>query len=402
MNTNIQSVQGTAQLASDAVVGITNTVERMHETFARHPLPWSSKSSTPTGAHGAIASGVYSAIRGVNQVLRKGIERSLAHIPETPGVARRSSAQIKAAAALNGVFGDHLEATDNPLATHMCLMTPGHVLNLNSEVPATSVPRTSAHLVVFVHGLGLSELSWNQPEAPGLGGRLKDELDCTPLYLRYNTGLHISTNGKELAEVLEQLCETWPVRIESLSLVGHSMGGLVIRSACWYAQQTKNRWLQNLQRVVCMGSPHHGAPLEKAGHLLDLVMQKTPYTEPLAFGRQRSAGIKDLRHGALLDEDWQGHDPDESRPDTRRTVPLLSNVEYFFVAATLGRDLHDPVGHLLGDLLVRLDSAVGSHRDDLKKLHIKSENCQVFHEKNHFDLLHNDAVHGQIIEWFSP
>ena len=148
-----------------------------------------------------------------------------------------------------------------------------------------------------------------------------EELGCTPLYLRYNTGRHISTNGQEFAQLLEQLCEAWPVPVESLSLIGHSMGGLVIRSASWYAQQAQSTWLQHLQRVVCLGTPHHGSPVERAGHALDRAMQRIPYTEPLALGRRRSAGIKDLRHGDLLDEDWQGHHPDRHRPDTAGWFP---------------------------------------------------------------------------------
>lgn len=402
MNRSIQTVQGAARLVFDSVEGITNIVEQMHETIARHPLPWSPQPSEATRAHGLIASAVYSVIRGANGALREGVEGSLGFIPDSVGVSHRSSAEIKTAAALNGAFGDHLEATGNPLATPMSLMTPRHLLTLNREALQASMPQASPHLVVLVHGLSLSELSWSRKGAPNLGGRLQDELGCTPLYLRYNTGRHISTNGQELAELLERLCEAWPVPVESLSLVGHSMGGLVIRSACWHAERAESSWLQQLHRVVCLGTPHHGSPLEKAGHALDVAMQKIPYTAPLALGRHRSAGIKDLRHGNLLDEDWQGHDPDQPRPDTRRVVPLLRGVKYYFAAATLGRDLHDPLGHVLGDLLVRLDSAVGSHNDDLRKLDIEPENCRVFHEKNHFDLLDDERVHRQIIEWFEP
>jgi pimeloyl-ACP methyl ester carboxylesterase len=301
---------------------------------------------------------------------------------------------------LNGAFGDHLEATDNPLATPMSLMTPQQPLTLTAAALAASLPHASPHLVVLVHGLSMSELGWSRKGMPCIGARLQDELAVTPLYLRYNSGRHISTNSQQFAGLLEQLCEAWPVPVESLSLVGHSMGGLVIRSACWYAGQAQYTWLQRLQRVVCLGTPHHGSPLEKAGHALDVAMQKIAYTAPLAFGRHRSAGIKDLRHGNLLDQDWQGHNPDQPRPDSRRLVPLLPHVDYYFAAATVGRDEHDPLGHFLGDLLVRLDSAIGAHKDDLRKLSIKPENCRVFHQKNHLDLLDDERVHRQIIDWF--
>jgi pimeloyl-ACP methyl ester carboxylesterase len=200
--------------------------------------------------------------------------------------------------------------------------------------------------------------------------------------------------------MLQQLCDAWPVPVESISLIGHSMGGLVIRSACSYAGRDRARWLPSLRRVVCLGTPHHGSPLEKAGHAFETAMRKLPYAEPMLLGRLRSAGIRDLRHGALLDEDRQGHHPDEKKPDQHKVVPLVPGVDYYFAAASLGRDERDPLGHLLGDLLVRPDSAVGIHRNELKRLKVRPENCRVFHEKNHFDLLDDAHVQQQVVDWF--
>ncbi|MEP5766718.1 MAG: alpha/beta fold hydrolase [Halieaceae bacterium] len=400
MSASIQTVHGTTRLAFDAVEGITNSVEKMHETIARHPMPWSKPPAAPSRAHGLIASAVYATIRATNSTLRGGVDLGFGLLPEAGDSAPGSSTEIKMTAALNGAFGDHLEVTDNPMATDMGLRTSQQPLTLAPDAIAAALPQASPQLVVFVHGLSLSELSWHGVAGPSLGEQLQSNLDCTTLYLRYNTGRHISSNGQDLAQLLSELCAAWPVPVESLSLVGHSMGGLVIRSACWYAEQTQSNWLEQLQRVVCLGTPHHGSPVERLGHALDVLMQKTQYTEPLAFGRQRSAGIKDLRHGNLLDEDWQGHHPDQPRPDTRQLVPLLPGVDYYFAAATIGRDKSDPVGHVLGDLLVRLDSAVGTHHDDLRKLHIKPENCAIFHEKHHFDLLSDAKVHQQIVDWF--
>lgn len=402
MNTSLETLRGTTRLAFDSAEGITNTVEKMHETIARAPLPWTPQPGQATRAHGLIASGVYAAIRGVNAALRAGVDTGFRLVPGTGGPVTPASAETRMVAALNGAFGDHLETTGNPLATAMTLMTPRQALTLEPEALARQLCDASPHLVVLIHGLSLSELSWSRKGTTSLGDRLQDELGCTPLYLRYNTGRHISTNGRELAALLEQLCDAWPVPVQSLSLIGHSMGGLVIRSACWYAEEAQASWLEQLKRVVCLGTPHHGSPLERAGHAFDVAVQKTPYTAPLAFGKRRSVGIKDLRHGNLLDEDWQGHHPDQPRPDSRRKVPLLPDVDYYFAAATIGRHKNDPLGHILGDFLVRLDSAVGSHRDELKSLDIKAENCRVFHEKNHFDLLSDERVQRQVIEWFSP
>lgn len=402
MKTSIQTLHGGSQLIFDAVEGITNTVERMHETIARHPLPWSQQPAELSRAHGFIASTVYCAVRSVNDVLREGADKAFGLLPKRTGDnTAQSAAEICAIAALNGAFGDHLESTGNTLALPMILTTPSRQLQLNREALTTALPQASPHLVIMLHGLSMSELSWGRKEPGCIGRLLREELGYTPMYLRYNSGRHISTNGREFAEILEQLCDVWPVPVESISLIGHSMGGLLIRSACWYADETGSTWLNHLKRVVCLGTPHHGSPVAKAGHALNVAMEKIPYVEPLAFGRRRSAGIKDLRHGDLLDEDWQGYHPDHDRPDTRQPVPLLPDVDYFFAAATLGQDEHDPLGHALGDILVRLDSAMGSHSDNLRHLNINPENCRVFHEKSHLDLLSDGQVHRQIVEWFS-
>lgn len=400
MINSTSTAQGSTRLIFDSIEGITTAVEQMHETIAAGPLVFTPRGGKTTGAHGPIASSIYTAIRGVNGLLREGADHTFKLLPQQASTADQSSAAVRSIAALNGAFGDHLEATGNALAIPMALRTPDGELEINRDALATAIPRPSPNLVVLVHGLSLSELSWRRQGDPCIGSRLQEELDCSPLYLRYNTGRHISTNGRELSQLLQDLCAAWPVPVESLSLIGHSMGGLVIRSACWYAQQGEASWLQQTRRIVCLGTPHHGSSVAKAGHALDVAMQKIPYTAPLAFGKHRSAGIKDLRHGDLLDEDWQGHHADQPRGDTRRAVPLLPEVDYYFAAATLGADLGDPLGHLLGDLLVRMDSAVGSHKNTLKKLHIEPGNCRVFHEKNHFDLLNDTRVHQQILEWF--
>jgi len=382
---SLRSIQGGARLVFDSVAGITNAVEGVHKSIVRGP----------------IAASVYALIRGINAGLRLGVDCSLALLPDSRDDKHTgSAAELRAIAALNGAFGDHLQATANPLAIPMTLLCDGVALSLEPEALATALPRPSNHLVLMVHGLGMSELGWSRPGAPPIGTSLQQSLDCTPLYLRYNSGRHISSNGRELAALLDVLFNVWPVPIESLSLIGHSMGGLVIRSACWYAADSQSSWLPALRRVVCLGTPHHGAPLEWAGHALDLVLQQTPFTRPLALGRYRSAGIKDLRYGNLLDEDWQGWHPDRPGRDRRKPVPLLPDVDYYFVAATLGAHLRDPLGVLLGDMLVHHRSAVGYHRDKSRRLNVKPEHCRVFHERNHFDLLSDPLVHQQLIAWW--
>ncbi|TGD75111.1 alpha/beta fold hydrolase [Mangrovimicrobium sediminis] len=374
------TLHGGALLTLDIARGVTTAVERLHGTIARQAsgglLAASGRSAGP------VAGLVYRTIRGSTNGLRFALDQLGSQFASGEEPRDR---ELPAIAALNGVCGDFLAASGNPLALPMSFQA------------AHQDAIASGDIVVMVHGLGLSERNWL--DESGLGGRLRSDLGATPIYLRYNTGRHISTNGREFSRMLEELCAGWPVPVNSLTLVGHSMGGLVIRSACRYAQRENRRWLEQLRGVTCLGSPHHGAPLEKAGAALDRVLLTLPYTAPLAFGARRSAGVKDLEYGNLLDEDWQGLRHDAPSADRRENVPLVPGVEYLFIAASVGKHSRDPMGHLFGDLLVRLDSASGEHRDPQRRLPVEPRCLRVFHEKNHFDLLRDTRVHECIVEW---
>lgn len=401
MSTDMKAIQGGTRLLFDVIQGITNTVEQMHKTAAQASLSLEGSTPKTNQSDGAVAARVYNTIRAVNGGLREGLDRSFGLLPKDSGQSSESNASTRMTAALNGFVGDHLEDTGNVLATSMTLRTPELVLDLDPAALSATLPEATGHLVVLVHGLGLSELSWRRKDQPDIGSHLRQDLGYTPLYLRYNTGRHVSSNGQQLAQMLDQLCAGWSVPVQSVSLIGHSMGGLVLRSACCYAERNDAAWLQQLQRVVCLGTPHHGAPLEKFQHMFESLMQKVPHADPYLFGKVRSVGIKDLRHGALLDEDWQGHGPEGPSKDVRQVVPLVQGVEHHFVAASIGQNAHDPLGQLLGDLLVRQGSAVGSHADELRKLTIKPENCRVFHDCNHFDLLDDQQVLALVLRWFA-
>ena len=61
-----------------------------------------------------------------------------------------------------------------------------------------------------------------------------------------------------------------------------------------------------LREIVFLGTPHHGAPLERAGHGVDVLLDATPFSRPFAqIGKLRSAGILDLRHGHVQEADWR-------------------------------------------------------------------------------------------------
>lgn len=394
-------IRGSTQLALDCVSGVTSTAENMHRTIARTSTAWLDGISG-FGPLEQIRNPVtYSVIRAVSDALNTGVSRSFAFFDGHLDLSGLAPEESRWVSALNGVCGDHLEATGNVLAVPMSLVTPSGDLDLASGDLSDQLPGAGPDIVIMVHGLGLSEQSWWRRDHPDIGECLNRELGFTPVYLRYNTGRHISTNGQELAGLLDDLCAAWPVPVESLSLVGHSMGGLVIRSACWYADIEQQPWLASLRQVLFLGTPHHGSPLEKAGSFIEAILETNPYAEPLMLGRKRSAGVKDLRHGNLLDEDWQGRDSDSLLRGSRRVVPLLPGVDYYFAAASLGSHESDLKGRVLGDLLVRLDSALGTGSRELHSLNVNPENCRVFLEKDHFDLLDDKRVQRQAIDWFA-
>jgi pimeloyl-ACP methyl ester carboxylesterase len=186
----------------------------------------------------------------------------------------------------------------------------------------------------------------------------------------------------------------YPVPVEEITLVGHSMGGLVVRSAAHYAREHDEPWVAHLRHVACIGSPHLGAPLEKAVNVLTNILRKVDAAGahvPAELLDSRSAGVKDLRYGYTIDEEWEGKDPDEVFADARRNVPLVDGVGYYFLAATIARDPEHPLGQLLGDLMVRLPSASGEAPEHARRIHFSGGT--VFPGMNHIHIANHPEVY---------
>ena len=264
------------------------------------------------------------------------MDAALAQFGSMLGDAEPSRPRGAVLSALNGVVGDHFVETGNPLAIPMRLRANGMPLQLKRRTIAAEISQPSGRLAILVHGLCLNERHWNR-KGHDHGTALARDLDYTPLYLHYNTGLHISTNGRSFAEMLDVLVKQWPVPIEELTIVGHSMGGLVARSACHYAMEAGYVWRSRLRNLIFLGTPHHGVPLERVGQWADFLIGKNRYTAPFArLGRIRSAGITDLRYGNIVDEDWDGHDRFSHAGDTRQIVPLPPDVRCYAIAGCAG------------------------------------------------------------------
>jgi len=390
-------LRGVSRMAIDATTGLADLVEVLQNRIARGPA----KLGGPLveGAVHGITRLVYASIRGITRAIGGGLDAVLAQLSPLLGEMESSPAREQLVAALNGVLGDYLAETQNPLAIDMKVRQDGKPLDLAALAAGSGAQHKN--LLVLVHGLCLNDLRW-QRDGHDHGAALGRDLGYLPVYLHYNTGLHVSTNGQAFAQQLETLVAAWPGPLESLAIVAHSMGGLVTRSAFHYGTTAKQAWPQTLRKIVFLGTPHHGAPLERSGQWIDVLLGATPYTAPFRrLGRARSAGITDLRHGSILDEEWQGRDRFAHSADLRRPVPLPQGVACFAIAAHLGSAGGERDAHPLGDGLVPIASALGRHKDPRFDLDFPPAQTWIAHETNHLDLLSRPAVYQHLREWLA-
>jgi hypothetical protein len=284
----------------------------------------------------------------------------------------------------------------------MSLRWQGRVISPLTPPQANEV---TGKILIVIHGLCMNDLQWTSltsVDPVNHATAIEHALGYSPVYLRYNTGLHVSQNGHELASQLEALLASWPVPVTCLSLLAHSMGGLVARSAVYAATRDGLAWLRQLKHLVFLGTPHHGAPLERAGNWIDALLGSTPYSRPFAkLVQLRSAGVTDLRYGHVLDADWQGHDRFRHRPDSRIPLPLPEGVASFSVAATLAAKRGALADRLLGDGLVPLPSALGQHADAQRQLHFAPGHQHIAYRTSHMQLLSSPEVTQQLLKWLA-
>jgi len=370
----------------DATVGTIGVVERIHRTIQARPAAFG---EATRGSPGGIAGQVYGAVRGGARLLGSGIDAALGTVAHLLPDADTGPGRDAVVAALNGACGDYLARTGNPLAIEMSLRLRGRPIDAarpaDSILAAAGIP-AAGRLLILVHGLGRNDLQWRR-RGHDHGDVLAEELGCTVLYLRYNSGLPIGENGRAFSALLETLVGEWPCALDELAIVGHSMGGLVARSACFYAGEQGHAWPERLRKLVFLGTPHHGSPLERGGQRLDQVLDLSPYSAPLTrLGKARSAGIQDLRHGTIT----------TGGPDF---VPLPEGVECYAAAATLASRRSVLAERLVGDGLVPLDSALGRHPDAARTLGFAKSHQWIGYETGHLELLSRPEVCAQLRAW---
>jgi pimeloyl-ACP methyl ester carboxylesterase len=367
-----EQLRAAAKLVTQATIGVTNIAEGVHRSVKRTMfLEKKSETTATSGLTGLI----YKSIRGTTGLVGTAIDKALLAIE--PMLSQPNTAPIESnsyqafLAALNGVMGDRLSADNNPLATDMSLRSTSDV---NGE-----------KILIVIHGLCMNDLQWtsmhegveiNHAEA------VAKAHGFTPIYLRYNTGKPIEENGAELSRRLEELVSTLSISnklaIKEINVLVHSMGGLVIRSAAHHADQSASKllWRKKLKRIAFLGTPHHGAPLEKAGHWIDLILGSTPYSKPfVALTKLRSAGINNLRDGLAY--------------------PLPENVALLAIAACTTAKRTTATDRISGDGLVSVNSALGTD------LRFRQEDTKVFLKMNHMQLLSRPEVAKPLITFFS-
>jgi pimeloyl-ACP methyl ester carboxylesterase len=419
-----KTLRGSVKLAFDAVDAATHIVEGMYRNIAAAPWPLS---EAPEGPARGISGFVHESIRRVNKVTHRASDWILAHMSPIldrkllPGPHREA-----VISALNGICGDHLARSGNTLAIPMQLrvllppLAPPEETPPEQKVPFANLfevekrpveihPQATAlsengfspgrRLLILVHGLSMNDREWtshqhNHAEA------LAENNDYSPVYVLYNSGRNVSTNGRELCNQLTGLLGTWPVLVDSITFIGFSMGGLLTRSAMHIAKNEGHAWLDKVDKAAYVGTPHHGAVMERGGYWLQKGLTFSPYTAPLsALGRIRSAGITDLRHGNVSDDDWQHHDEHEDNSDHRQPTPLAGGITHYAIAATLSRRPGERIGKLLGDGLVHPSSATGRHKDQDHNLAFPAGHTRIIYGLGHLAMLHDSRVLDQLREW---
>lgn len=307
---------------------------------------------------------------------------------------------------LNGAIGDKLQHT--PLGIEMNFYDKDTLVALDKEnllARYTQLDSTiSPKICVLIHGLTHNETAWEFADKSDYGSLLAQDLQYTPFYLRYNTGLHISSNGKELAAILEKLYQNYPVEIEEICIIAHSMGGLVTHSACHYVQESDFDWIKKVKNIFLIATPHLGSYLERLANVVTNILGQVPNWQTRLVGKVinlRSDGIKDLRFGYTKDDDWKNKEPDQFLQNTKTPTQKLSGVSYYVISGRLTQDEKHWITQLFGDILVSPESA-GAESTNEVEFNFPPENHYQFANTNHIELSTMIEVYERIKNCLQP
>jgi hypothetical protein len=398
-------LRAVSRLGGHAFAGLVSRIGQVHRAVGGRAFGTIGPVSAPVRLiHDAVAGGVYRVVGSAGPAAGTlgGEAASLLGMIAQLGGAGQPAVEGAVLAVLNAFTGDRLGPDLAPLVISMAVRADGSDLELTPRQVRAAFPDATGTLAVFLHGLAETENAWNRSagRSEPYGRRLRAEFGYTPVYIRYNTGRHVSDNGQDLARLLGDLTAAWPVGMREILLVGHSMGGLVIRSACYYGDQAGARWVRRVRHVFYLGSPHLGAPLARAAGLAALALSQVPETRPFADLVTGSSAVRDLRHGYVLD-DWAACDPGGCGHNHRRDVPLLPGASHYAISAAVSANPASPIGALVGDLLVQPASAHG-RSGSRQHIPFPVQHARGLGGMHHFDLLNHPEVWAAMRGLLSP
>jgi pimeloyl-ACP methyl ester carboxylesterase len=377
----IAYLKGLTKLVIRATKGTTDLVETMHSTIERGHLPLGESHATTTSG---ITGLVYKSIRGGAELVGTSLDYAMQKvIPLLNDELVPSRKKDVFLSIINGIYGDQLLLTENELTLNMRFFYQNQVID---HQLCSNLKSPSTKIMLFIHGLCMSHHCWESDDE-NFSSRMAVTLGFTPIYLNYNTGRCIADNGQQLATQLDQLIDYWPVKVTHITIAGHSMGGLVARSARYYGEKDKCRWIHLNKTMISIGTPHTGAPLEKVAYQLEQLMQFSPYAIPfIRLTKIRSQGIENLRHGKIIATD-------------NKFVPLPKSINYYALAATLNKQEKFTAEKIIGDGLVTPDSAFGQGQDSARSLLIPAANKSLIYELGHNEMLTDAGVYQQLERW---
>jgi pimeloyl-ACP methyl ester carboxylesterase len=410
MATTRRELAALAALGTGFATGLTRSIHGVHRAIAGRAWAATGPAGRPVRAvHDPVASIVYTSVRHGLELGGRAGGTALGVSGERVGWRPPSHTPAGGfgLGVINAFLGDRLAEDDSPIAVTMGIRRDGREVATDGDGLARAFPAATGEVVVFLHGLTETEASWrwggddaDGRPAASYAERLERDRGATSVLLRYNSGRRVADNGRDLAALLDALVAAWPVPVEHLHLVGHSMGGLVIRSACHIGVDEDRSWTALVRSAVYLGTPHLGAPLARVPQVVGRALAAVPETRPFApiFSRP-SAGISDLRDGRVHPE----HTTEGSWFDGGlRDVPLLASCRHHAVVASVARRPGSPVGRLVGDLLVQTPSASGRHaRSGVHHVPFADADIAAFGGIHHLSLLNHPAVYRQLRTWLS-
>lgn len=388
-------IEGVGHLGGLLVDELAGWAEEHHRAVSGRAFRWMGPPASPVKAlHDCLTGMTYRRVRTLGRLGGQALGSVLAPLAGGEPVSA-SPAGGQVVATVDAVLGDRLEEAGNPLALPMTLRSRQTDVPLDRASLSDAFPNATPRVVVFVHGLGETDLSWIGRDDAGRPWSYANALEpsgWTGALVRYNTGRRIAANGASLATLLDEMVAAWPVEVADLALVGHSMGGLVLRSACATGIDAGHSWPALVRSCVYLGSPHHGAPLEQGVSALAWLLSRLPETVAVASAlRLRSAGIQDLGRATLADAGQLGEE-EQAEPE----AGLLPSARHHLVAGRLGRTLFNPVA-VLGDLMVGERSALGLGNRRVAAL----DPCEraTFPGTHHYGLLKDRRVAEALAGW---